>query len=382
MINLKVVLGAAAAIALCAQASAARPRSTPHPVAPAPRLTAAPVPTAAPTLAPDQIRRIDAAVTDQLAKERLAGISLSVARGGTILYSNGYGYRNLESRLPALPATVYEIGALTEGFTAAGILALQQDGKLAIDDPVSKYLPGLPFGAVTLRDLLGHTSGIRSFTDTRAYQRREYDPGSPSDAIAAVRDSRPSFAPGTRWAPSPTDYVLLGSVSEKVSVVPYGEFIYDRFTKPLSLGATGFNGSATESPDYATGYTYLNGQLRPVIPIDLGWGYSAFGMVSTVLDIAAWDGALLNGKALSQASYRQMFGPTILRDRTSLGYGFGFNGITVDGRPAYEQHGSLPGFSSENVIFAQEGLSITLMANGSRFDGLGLAKRIRALITR
>ncbi|MBC5824481.1 MAG: serine hydrolase [Candidatus Eremiobacteraeota bacterium] len=359
----------------------ASPTSAPHRTAqPLPRSAIQPSASPAPTLAPDRIRQIDTLAARELASRHLPGMSLAIARNGTVVYANGYGYRNLESRLGADPATVYEIGAVTEQFTAAGILLLAQDGKLSIDDRLSKYIPDFPHASdVTLRNLLAHTSGIHSYTATAEYKRRQLDQVTAAEILATVRNAPLDFAPGTRFAPSPTDYILLGLVIEKVSAESYGEFLYDRFVKSLSLNATAYNGSATQSPEFATGYAYTNGRLRPATPIDLAWGYSAAGLVSTALDLAAWDAALENGKVLAAGARASLFGRTVLADGTPLGYGFGVNGISVDGRPAFEERGSRPGFSVQNMTFPADRLSVVIMTNGDGFDGSPLAKRIFSL---
>jgi CubicO group peptidase (beta-lactamase class C family) len=381
-------LAICALIVVCAgatpQARARRHVNPPPTAAPAsaPR-TPAPVvvPSPPPSLSAPQISKIDQLVHKAMVDQRLPGLSLAIARNGGVAYAQGYGYRNSETHDLAQAATLYPIGQLTHQFTAVGILLLQQDGKLSLDDPLARYLADFPRGSqITLRDLLGHTSGLHDYTALPGFGSRASQPASPAAIAAAVRSLAPDFPPATGWSNSRTDGVLLGLVIEKVSALSYRDYLYQRILKPAGMSASGYSELLANSVQFATGYTLSSGRLRPALPWDLSWGYSAAGMVSNAPDIALWDAALLEGNIVSAGSLSQMFGAVTLKGGVRQPHAFGADISAPDGRREVSAAGGWPGFSAYNALFPDNRLAIVILTNRDNFSAQALALAISRLL--
>lgn len=223
---------------------------------------------------------IDSAVHIVMRSQHIAGLSLGVARGGKTLYERGYGERDVLRHLPAQADTVYRIGSLTKAFTARAIDTLVQTGKLGLDLPAARYLPRFPWGAeVTVRDLLAQRSGIPSYTDDPALNPYAwYDPSQLSGAIA--REPL-QFAPGTRFAYSNTNYVLLGMIAQRISGELFEDFVNRHVNAPLHLHDTRYG----DQPAEALGYTWNGGAFVRATPSSPAYAFSAAAMTSNVPDL-------------------------------------------------------------------------------------------------
>ena len=149
------------------------------------------------------------------------GASVVVVKDGRVLVGRAYGLANLETRTPMRPEMVFELGSVTKQFTSTAILMLAQEGKLALDDDIRKYLTDFPDkGArITLRHLLTHTSGIKDYTDDPKWPALWRQDFAPAQVVDLVRDAPLEFAPGTKWHYNNTGYTLLGMILEKAAGV-------------------------------------------------------------------------------------------------------------------------------------------------------------------
>ncbi|MBV8066326.1 MAG: beta-lactamase family protein [Candidatus Eremiobacteraeota bacterium] len=259
------------------------------------------------TRLPSVNAQIDALVRAQVDDRVVPGIAIAIAKNGRTIYTNAVGLRDLSARLPMRITTPQAIGSITKQFTAASILMLAQDGKLSIDDKLSKYVPEYRLGSkITLRQMLNMVSGI-SDNDPAIYGDELTQPISRGAMLANLNKLPLMYAPGTRMVYTNTNYNLLGLVVERVSKKPYLTFLRERIFAPL-----GMTSSATLSdapPGMAKGYAHLKpGQAfetRPEMNPDFAFGTG--NMISTPLDLLKWDTGLLGGRILSVASLRTMF---------------------------------------------------------------------------
>lgn len=200
------------------------------------------------TQKPDEV---DQYVEAFIKKRGIPGLSLAVVRDGKLVKAAGYGLANLELNVPAKPETVYEIGSISKHFTAEAILLLAEEGKLKLDDPLSKYLSEAPeaWKPITLRHILAHTSGLKDWEAANALSyRREY---TPEEFIKLMAPFPLDFTPGEKWAYSNTGYPLLGVVIERASGQPFEAFMTERIFKPLGMNATRFNHPSHIVPNHA-----------------------------------------------------------------------------------------------------------------------------------
>jgi D-alanyl-D-alanine carboxypeptidase len=213
-------------------------------------------------LLPAQADPVDEYVRAQLKPRHLPGVSIAVVKDGRLVKSAGYGEASLELDAPATPQTVYEIGSISKQFAADAILLLVEEGKLRLDDPISKYLDPAPpsWAAITLRHILTHTSGLADFDtgDIGFSYRREY---TAAEFVELLAKPPLQFAPGDRWNYT-NAFPLLGIVVERVSGQSYMDFVRTRIFKPLGLESARFKVNGEVVPHRADGYLFKDGAFR------------------------------------------------------------------------------------------------------------------------
>ena len=378
---LSVAVAWCLAATIASAQSVAAPTPAPLPTIPSFRLSPPPSPSATastqPVLSPDQMQAIDKIAQTELNSQAVAGLTLAVVRNGRLVYSRGYGYSSIELQQTMNDSSLFEIGSITKQFTAAAVLALIEDGKLALDEPLSRFVPDYTNAKdVTLRQLLTMTSGIPDYTDVPGFDKSTQSPTTPSAIVATVKSQPLDFAPGTQWEYSNTNYVLLGIVIEKVTGVSYAQFLEDRILRPSVMIATAYGNAAASSPQLATGYAFDGQRIKPDVPWNLDWGYSTGGLVSNVLDLAVWDTGLLSAKAITLGSLREMWMPVTLRDGSKVPYGFGWSIGTLDGHRIIEDNGGLPGYNGTNATFPNDNFDVVVLANAQSFDGGPIVRKI------
>lgn len=240
-----------------------------------------------------------------------------VAEKDKVLLSQGYGDADLEWGIKNSPDAKFRIGSLTKQFTAASILLLQERGKLKPEDPVKTWLPDAPpsWEKVTVFHLLTHTSGIPNFTGGPGwdlYQRQDH---TPQESIARIRDKPLDFEPGKKFYYSNSNYILLGQIIERVSGVPYAEFLQRNVLTPLGMTETGVDVTSSVLPERAQGYDSVPDGFRHSSYVSMTISYSAGYLYSTSGDLLKWERGLFGGKLLSPASLKQMTTPHLGRLR-------------------------------------------------------------------
>jgi D-alanyl-D-alanine carboxypeptidase len=306
---------------------------------------------------------IDDYVQAQMRWERIPGISIAVVRDGKVLRANGYGFSNLETKTPATPDTVYKMGSLSKQFLAAGLLVLVQDGKVGLDDSVSKYLQDVPetWKAITIRNLLTHTSGIAR--DSRAFDPLKLQPD--DEVIRSVYSVPLQFAPGSRFAYSNINYYCVAEIIRTVTGTPWADFIAQRIFTPAGLTSTRTTTVTDIVPHRASGYETTGTKLKNA---DIWIALRPSGaFLSTVLDLAKWDNVQNSDRILSAATRAEMWTPARLTDGSTHGYGFGWFVDEINGHRRVHHSGGVPGFVCDMEKFPNDGLTVVVMANiGSR----------------
>ena len=325
---------------------------------------------------------IDAYVRTQMRAQRIPGLSLAVTIDNELIFTKGYGMANVELRAPALAESVYEVASLTKQFVAAAVLLLAQDGKLSLDDPVSRYLPEAPpaWEKITLRHLLTHTSGIPDYDDAGQGldPRRDYT----EDELVQLAARLPAkFAPGVRWSYSNTAYVLLGVIIHRISGVPYGDFLRTRVFSRLHMGNTNVNRHLDLLPFRASGYRLDAGLLKNQEYLaETQCATGDGGLVSTVVDLAKWDAAIQSGALLAPGTWEQVFKPVVLNSGKTFPYGFGWFIREQGGHPYYEHSGHLQGYASHILRFPHARVSVVVLANLAQADPWEIAHGVASLV--
>jgi len=255
--------------------------------------------------------KIDDYIKDEMAKRHIPGVALEVIHDGKPVKTAAYGLAHLELKAPVKQITVFEIGSVTKQFTAACILILQQDGKLSVEDKISRHLENVPdsWTNVTIRHLLTHTSGIKSYTGLTGF---ELTRRLTQERFINNLGTHPlEFQPGDSFKYCNSGYNLLGYIVENVSGKSYWNFLGERIFQPLAMTATTNREPSVVILNRASGYEQTN-KMHINRDYDLTGVFAAGAIVSTVGDLAKWDAALETEKILTAASKEQMWTPARL----------------------------------------------------------------------
>lgn len=320
---------------------------------------------------------VDDLVRQEMHTHRIPGVALVVIKAGREIKTAAYGLANLELSVPVTSNTVFEIGSVTKQFTAAGILLLQQQGKLSVNDPISQHLPAAPstWTNITIRHLLTHTSGIKNYTGMKGFELSKHL--TQTQFIQAVAAAKPDFAPGDAWKYSNSGYNLLGFIMENASGQSYWQFLRDNLWHPLGMNATTDRAPGVIITNRATGYEQTN-RVHVNRDYDLTDIFSAGAIVSTVGDLARWHGALDTEHLLTGESQSQMWTPARLNDGQPTSYGFGWFIQTLDGHRNLAHNGATSGFSASGQRFPDDGLNVIVLTNTDEMMAAPLARKVAA----
>lgn len=308
---------------------------------------------------------IDDLVNTQLKKRQIPGVSLAVLKDGKVIKAAGYGFANVELNVPATKDTVYEIGSISKQVASEAVMLLVEDGKLSLDDPINKYLPdNAPdsWKAITLRQLLNHTAGLKDWTEIKEFSyRREY---TGEEFIDLVKGAPLQYVPGTSWAYTNTGPPLLGIIVERASGVPYEQFVTERVFKPMGFSTFRFRRQDEIVPNRASGYQLADGKLKNGEPFRPRVIAPSGGVLASAVDLAGWFTAVLEGKLVKRASLDQMLAPVRLADGRRVTHGFAFFTDSFNGHKMIFHHGStVGGFGSVVRYYPNEKLTVAVIGN-------------------
>jgi CubicO group peptidase (beta-lactamase class C family) len=326
---------------------------------------------------------IDAAAAEVLKATGVPSASVAVVQSGKVAYVKAYGMARLDPPMAAEPAMQYSIGSISKQFTAATVLLLMQDGKLKLDDPVGKYLPGLTrANEVTIRQVMSMTSGYQDFWPEDYVMTSMMKPADPQHILDVWGKKPLDFEPGTQWQYSNTNYVIAGRIAEIVGGKPLIEQLQERIFRPLKMTGV-FNSDASRLPanDPTGYYQHALGPLRPAPQEGQGWMFAAGELAMPASDLALWNISMMNRTLLAQASYDQMFTEVKLKDGKGTGYGLGVSVGTRNGHRFIEHSGEVSGFVSENIVFPDDKAAVTVLTNEDASSAAGaLGRRIAPLV--
>lgn len=311
---------------------------------------------------------VDRFIAAEMARLHIPGVSLAVVRGGKVIRAQGYGVADLEHGIPVTAQTAFKIGSVSKQFLATGIMLLVQDGRVSLDDPISKYYAEAPesWRGITVRHFLTHTSGVLR-------EGPAFDPSKvqPDSVVIISAFTRPlEFPIGTKYQYCNVCYFTLADIIARVSGKPWDAFLAERVFRPLGMTATRTTTTTDLVRHRARGYVwrdtgYVNAAefaaLRP-----------SGAFLSSVLDLARWDSVLYENRVLTKASREAMWAPTRLTSGALSNYGFGWVVDSVDGHWQVHHGGSLPGFRAEMARFPNDSLTVIVLTNadGARPDQL------------
>jgi CubicO group peptidase (beta-lactamase class C family) len=316
------------------------------------------------TTAPaDTLSRVEEFVRAEMAREKVPGVAVAIVDHGKVVMAEGYGRANVEHDVPVRPETVFQSGSLGKQFTAATVMTLVEEGKLALDDPIAKYFPEAPpaFRAITVRHLLTHTSGIPDYTEGTIDLRRDYT----EDELARMAFGLElEFTPGSRWNYSNTGYLMLGVLVRRVSGRFYGDVLRERVFAPLGMKTARIISEEDIVPNRAAGYRLVGGELKNQEWVAPKLNTTADGsLYFTVLDLIAWEKGLRVRAVLKPVSWAAIFQPVRLNSGPTYPYGFGWVVNQAAGQSVVGHGGSWQGFRTQITRYLGNDLTIVVLAN-------------------
>lgn len=315
-----------------------------------------------------------AAIAQSFASRGLFSGTVLVARGDQVLLHRGWGLASQEWQVPNAPEVKYLLASVSKQFTAAAVLHLVDQGRLGLDDALAQHLSGLPaaWSAITVRQLLAHTSGLPNHTQADGLDKIRHQQMSPRELYATFRDAPLDFAPGHGWNYSNSGYVMLGILIEHLSGKSYADFVQAELFAPLGMGHSGVAHSQVIVPQLASGYVKQGATLRPANFLNMSVPYSAGALYSTTGDLLKWQLGLYGGALLSPSSLKAMTTP--VRNRYALGLNVAPPGMPV----SYGHAGGIDGFSTYLHYEPAQKITVAVLSNQELAEAPALALKLAA----
>ncbi|SFB71273.1 CubicO group peptidase, beta-lactamase class C family [Flagellimonas taeanensis] len=292
------------------------------------------------------------------------GAVFLATKNGKIIYNKAFGLSNLELQVPMQTDNVFEIGSMTKQFTAVAILMLMEEGKLNLEDSITKFIPDYPtYGhRITIHHLLTHTSGIKDFTKVKGLNAIAHNHMEPMEIINFFKDEPMDFAPGAEFKYNNSGYVLLGYIIEKASEMSYEDFVEQRIFKKLGMSSSRYASHSEVVPKRASGYhkkeDYINARH-----ISFSIPYASGSLMSTVADMFTWEEAMKNHVLLNKETTQLAFTNYTLNNGDPIHYGYGWHVKEMEDMFSYEHGGSIFGFKSMGVYLPQEDIYVIGLSN-------------------
>jgi len=323
---------------------------------------------------------VDSVVRAEMARQKIPGVAVAVIKGGSVLVAKGYGEANVEHHVPVTPETIFQTGSVGKQFTSAAVMLLVEEGKIGLDDRISKYLPNAPaeWGGITVRHLLTHTSGIPDYTTDAMDYRRDYT----EDELAQMAFGlKPEFPPGSRWNYSNTGYVLLGIIVHKASGKFYGDVLRERVFTPLGMTTARVINEEDIVPNRAAGYRMVRGALKNQEWVAPKLNTTADGSLYLSLnDYIAWDRGLRAKQVLSATSWATVYTPVTLTSGKRYPYGFGWSVDSVAGQLRIHHGGAWQGFQTYISRYMGDDVTIVALSNLGASQPGAIVEGIAALL--
>jgi CubicO group peptidase (beta-lactamase class C family) len=333
-------------------------------------------------LPPAKTDAIDTAVTAEMARQSIPGLTVAVGQAGVIRFSRGYGAADLENNVPAKSATVYRLASVSKPMTAVAVLQLAERGAIDLDTPVWKYVPAFPEKPwpVTVRQLLGHLGGVRRYREDEPTNTRAY--ASTLDGLAFFKDDPLAVQPGTRFLYSTYGYNLLGAAVEMVAGKPYIDYLREHVFTPAGMTTTRVDAVGQIIPNRAQGYVLLaSGEVNNSALADVSYKVPGGGLCATADDVARFGLALLGGDLLKKETLGQMLTSQKTASGSSTSYGLGLNVAAPSGKPREAWHtGGQERVSTLLYLQPDTGLVIVVLTNLEKASLTPFARRLADLL--
>lgn len=306
---------------------------------------------------------------DQLLSEKFksneTGATALISKKGQIIYKKAFGMANLELNVPMQTENVFRIGSISKQFTAIAILQLMEQGKLSLQDDITKFIPDYPTHGhkITVEHLLTHTSGIKSYTNMIEFGPISRLDKKPEELIQFFKNQPMEFAPGTKWNYNNSGYFLLGYIIEKVSGKTYPEYIEENIFKALGMNNSYYGSDSKIIKNRAAAYGKDDIGFVNAEPLSMTLPYAAGSLQSTVEDLYKWNQAVLTYKLVKKETLDKAFTPYVLADGKQTDYGYGWGIENIQGSTAIQHGGGIPGFLTKGIYLPKEDVFVAVFSN-------------------
>jgi CubicO group peptidase (beta-lactamase class C family) len=319
-------------------------------------------------------------VQAEMARQHIPGVALLVSRNGEPVRAQGFGLSNLELQVPVKPETLFQSGSVGKQFTATAIMMLVEEGKISLDDSITKYFPDAPasWKPVMVRHLLSHTGGFTDYPKNFDFRKDR----SENELLKIVETIPLAFPPGTNWSYSNLGYLTLGVLIHRVTGTFYGDVLQARIFQPLGMQTTRIISEADIIPNRSAGYRLVKGELKNQEWVSPVLNTTADGsLYFSILDLAKWDAALYTEKLLKRSSLDQMWTVVNLNNGkpNSGDYGFGWEITSSHGHRVIGHSGSWQGFKAQISRYVDDKLTVVVLANLAEANPGKIAEHVAEL---
>ena len=309
------------------------------------------------------------------------GLSILVAKDGKAIYAKGFGMANMELDVKVEPKHVFEIGSITKQFTAVSILMLKEQGKLSLDDEITKYIPDYPTQGktITIHNLLNHTSGIKSYTNLPSFMELARTDMTPLELIDKFKNEPMEFDPGTKFNYNNSGYIILGYIIEKITEMSYAQFIEKEIFETLNMTDSYYGSMVDIIPNRASGYSQTQSGYRNADYLSLTLPYAAGSIMTTTSDLLKWQNAISENTLISESSLKMATNGSTLNNGESIPYGYGWIKTNLAGSRTYEHGGGIFGYTSNGIYLPTENIYVIGLTNCDCGDVNGLVRTVAAM---
>jgi CubicO group peptidase (beta-lactamase class C family) len=310
---------------------------------------------------------IDRLVSTEISRQRIPGMAVAVVKNGEVLVAKGYGFANLEHEVPVTTRSIFQAGSIGKQFTAAGIMLLEEQGKLRLDDEIARYLPHTKarWGSITVRHLLTHTAGIPDYED-EVDTHRDFSERELTEFVGVMPRTS---APGEKFEYSNSGYMLLGVIIRTLTGKFHADFIRDSVFEPLDMTTARILTDADTVPHRVAGYQMSKGQILNQEWMSPTFNQTADGCFYLSLnDFLAWERAVRTRALLKPHSWSQIFTPVVLNNGKTHPYGFGWEITHQGGQMVHGHDGSFRGFEAILTRYLGDDVTIIVLANLADVD--------------
>lgn len=293
------------------------------------------------------------------------GVSILVAKDGKSIYRKAFGKASLELDVPLKPENVFEIGSITKQFTAVAILMLEEQGKLKIDDEITKYIPDYPTNGkkITIHHLLNHTSGIKSYTGMQSFMKSARTDMTPKELIDVFKNEPMDFDPGEEFKYNNSGYILLGYIIEVISGDTYENFIEKNIFEKIDMNSSYYGNMSELIKNRALGYkqegdTFLNADY-----LSLTLPYAAGSLMSTIDDLLKWQNAINANTFIKRTSLEKAINGSTLNSGEEINYGYGWRKTDIQGSKGYSHSGGIFGYTTNGIFLEKENVYVIGLTN-------------------